>query len=203
MREVKSQKQSREIKKKKKQRKIALRLYIGNHNSQWIERCREVSRFKSYQMELLRGIHSKVTLMDREAIEHLSNIQKLPRWIKKLLRSYRDKFSKTSMDRNCDNNYRERKLKRLDKQPSCREVSRNCRDCPKIVFQRREKHKYERNQACYSTKDPNNILSFQKNLSTRKCQAFRSKTHTHAHTLNKSNQFYILKTSQDSLVSIH
>ena len=125
-------------------------------------------------MELLRGIHSKVTLMDREAIEHLSNIQKLPRWIKKLLRSYRDKFSKTSMDRNCDN---------------------NCRDCPKIVFQRREKHKYERNQACYSTKDPNNILSFQKNLSTRKCQAFRSKTHTHAHTLNKSNQFYILKTS--------
>ena len=29
------------------------------------------------------------------------------------------------------------------------------------------------------------------------------KTHTHTHTHNKSNQFYILKTSQDSLVSIH
>jgi len=28
-------------------------------------------------------------------------------------------------------------------------------------------------------------------------------THTHAHTLNKSNQFYISKISQDSLVSIH
>ena len=28
-------------------------------------------------------------------------------------------------------------------------------------------------------------------------------THTHIHTLNKSNQFYISKTSQDSLVSIH
>ena len=28
-------------------------------------------------------------------------------------------------------------------------------------------------------------------------------THTHTHTLNKSNQFYISKTSQDSLVSIH
>ena len=26
---------------------------------------------------------------------------------------------------------------------------------------------------------------------------------THIHTHNKSNQFYILKTSQDSLVSIH
>ena len=29
------------------------------------------------------------------------------------------------------------------------------------------------------------------------------KTHTHTHTLNKSNQFYISKTCQDSLVSIH
>ena len=27
--------------------------------------------------------------------------------------------------------------------------------------------------------------------------------HTHTHTLNKSNQFYISKTSRDSLVSIH
>ena len=39
----------------------------------------------------------------------------------------------------------------------------------------------------------------------KKYQAFRFKTHTHTHThtLNKSNQFYISKTSQDSLVSIH
>ena len=29
------------------------------------------------------------------------------------------------------------------------------------------------------------------------------KTHTHTHTINKSNQFYISKTSQDSLVSIY
>ena len=29
------------------------------------------------------------------------------------------------------------------------------------------------------------------------------KTHTHTHTINKSNQFYISKTRQDSLVSIH
>ena len=27
--------------------------------------------------------------------------------------------------------------------------------------------------------------------------------HTHTHTLNKSNQFYISKISQDSLVSTH
>ena len=29
------------------------------------------------------------------------------------------------------------------------------------------------------------------------------KTHTHTHTHKKSNKFYISKTSQDSLVSIH
>ena len=28
-----------------------------------------------------------------------------------------------------------------------------------------------------------------------KCQAHRSKTHTHTHTQNKSNQFFISKTS--------
>ena len=28
-----------------------------------------------------------------------------------------------------------------------------------------------------------------------KCHAHRFKTHTHTHTLNKSNQFYISKTS--------
>ena len=59
----------------------------------------------------------------------------------------------------------------------------------------------EFNQASYSTKDPNNILSFKKKISQQeKCKAFRSKTHTKK---NKSNQFYISKTSQDSLVSIH
>ena len=35
--EVRSQNQLREIEKKRE--KIALRLYIGNHDSQWIERC--------------------------------------------------------------------------------------------------------------------------------------------------------------------
>ena len=38
----------------------------------------------------------------------------------------------------------------------------------KSIFQRREKHINECNQASYSTKDPNNILSSQKHLSTRK-----------------------------------
>ena len=135
--------------------------------------------------------------MDREAIEHLSSIHKLPRWIEKLLRSYRDKFSKTSMDRNCDNNFRERKIKRLDIQPSYREVLRSCLDYSKIVFQRREKHRYECNQAFYSTKEPNNILSSQKHLSTKKMSSIQiQNTHTHTKQVqpilyfkSKSRQF--------------
>ena len=71
----------------------------------------------------------------------------------------------------------------------------SCRDCLKKVFQGREKHRYECNQACYLIKDPNKILSSQKHLLTKKCQVQRSKTHTHTNTLNKSNQFYISKTS--------
>ena len=75
-------------------KKIALTLYIDKYTARWIDRCRVVSRIKNSQMELSRGVHSKVTLMDREAIENLSSIQKLPWWIKKLLSSYRDKFLK-------------------------------------------------------------------------------------------------------------
>ena len=41
-----------------------------------------------------------------------------------------------------------------------------------------------------------------KNLSTREMLCIRSQN-THTDTLNKSNRFYISKTSQDSLVSIH
>ena len=42
-------------------------------------------------------------------------------------------------------------------------------------------------------------------LKKKNAKHLRSKTHihTHTHTQNKSNQFYITKTSSDSLVSIH
>ena len=71
----------------------------------------------------------------------------------------------------------------------------------KNSFLRGEKHRYECNQVCNLTNDPNNILSSQKYLSTKIFKAHGSQKHTH--TLNKSNQFYISKTSQDSLVSTH
>ena len=54
-------------------------------------------------------------------------------------------------------------------------------------------------QASNSTKDPNNMLSSQ-NSTQHRCKTFidpktHTYTHTHTHALNKSNQFYILKTS--------
>ena len=64
-----------------------------------------------------------------------------------------------------------------------------------------EKHRHKYNQVCNSTNDPN-ILSSQEHLSTKIFfKAHGSQKHTHI--LNKSNQFYVSKTSQDSLVSIH
>ena len=73
----------------------------------------------------------------------------------------------------------------------------------KNIFSKRGKtHRNECNQANYSTKDPNNMLSSQKHLSTQKCKAFIDAKRAHTQK-NKFNQFYISKTSQDSLVSIY
>ena len=55
------------------EKKIALILYIDKNTARWIGRYREVSRIKNSQMELLRGVHSNLTSMDREAIEHTKN----------------------------------------------------------------------------------------------------------------------------------
>ena len=84
---------SREIRENEK--RIALTLFIEILVSRWIKRCRELSRFKmarrSYRAaieELSIGVHNNVTLMVREAIENLSSIQELPRWIENLSRSY-------------------------------------------------------------------------------------------------------------------
>jgi len=47
-------------------------------------------------------------------------------------------------------------------------------------------------QTSYSNIDPINMLNSEKHLLTNIMQSIhRSKTHTHIHTLNKSNQFYI------------
>ena len=70
--------------------------------------------------------------------------------------------------------------------PSYQEVSRLLKNS----FSRKEKHRYECNQVCNTTKDPNNILNSQNHLSTKNFKHIGPKnthTHTHTHTLNKSN----------------
>ena len=133
--------------------------------------------------------------MDQTAIEKLSARQNLSQWIKNLSRSYRDNFQKASMDLKCIKIYREKKSKGLDRQLVV-EIYREAIELDRNNFSKIGKHRNECNQASYLTKDPNNILSFQKHLSTKQCKAFKiQNTHTHTHTLNKSNQFYISKIS--------
>ena len=114
-------------------------------------------------------------------------------------------------------------LRRHELSQSIHQVSRRCRDCVKKKawearqiaryrggvepafqnnFSRCEKHRYECNPTYNSTNDSINTKISQNSLSIQKILSIKiSKTHTH--TPNKSNQFYISKTSQDSLVSIH
>ena len=113
--------------------------------------------------------------------------------------------------------------KRQELSRSIHQVSMRCRDCVKKkktwearqkarywggvepVFQnnfsRGEKHRYECNPTYNSTNDPINtkISQSKKYFGHKDLQ----NTHTHTHTLNKSNQFYISKISHDSFVSIH
>ena len=77
------------------ERNIALTQYIETYIARWIGRCQEVTGLKNSQMsyrasirKLSRGVHNKVISTDRETIEHLSSIQKLPRWIENLSSIY-------------------------------------------------------------------------------------------------------------------
>ena len=118
------------------------------------------------------AIEQKPTSMDRESIQDLSTRQKV----------------QTRRKRGSIHSNLSKGIKKLSR-------------CAKTVFQRREKHRHECNQTCYSTKDPNNILSSQKHLSSRKMSSIQiqnTHTHTHTHTHNKSNQFLKNKSRQFS-----
>jgi len=119
----------------------------------------------------------------RGAIEHLST-EKKPRWIEQLSRSYREdrnflnglRISREVIEKNSKKFWWIKNVIRSVEKSNPR-VSINrflsraiekLSRWAKIVFQRREKHRNECNQACYSAKDPTNILSFKNHLSTRK-----------------------------------
>ena len=133
---------------------------------------------------VMKQRHKKRSSINPPAIEKLSRVQEHSWSIHQLLRICRD----------CD------KKKNLEARQIAR-CQRGVELAFKNSFLRREKHRHECNQAHKPTKDPISNLNSQNHLSTTILSTVIPKTHTH--TLNKSNQFYISKISQDSLVSIH
>ena len=103
---------------------------------------RELSRIYRPDRNFLNGFR-----IYREAIE--TNSRKL-QWIENAIRFVKKSSPRVSIDRNLS-----RAIEKLS-------------SLIKSVFQRGEKHRNECNQACYTTKDPNNILDSQNHLSTRK-----------------------------------
>ena len=93
---------------REKWEKHELKPIYRNHKAWWIQRCRA---FKSRWIELSRSYREVSIVKEPRWIEKLSRRQKLSWWIKKLSRSYRNKFLKTSMDRNCDSSCRKSKIK--------------------------------------------------------------------------------------------
>ena len=154
---------------------------------------------KYRQIEESKGIEPDVELQKLRQIQLSRGVQasiaKQARWIDEVSRSYRgDLAIKRSQD--CD----KKSTENLDRQARYREVSRLLKNS----FSRREKHRYECNQACNSTKDPNIISNSSKiSLNNKKVKHINPKTHTHTHTHKTSlTNFIFQKISQGSLVSI-
>ena len=121
----------------------------------------------------------KRILTDQDAVEDLSSRQKVSRWIENLSRSYRDKVQKARWIEIVLTSIETRRKGGLIDSNLSRGVQKLLRSS-KTVFQRREKYKYKCNQACYSTKDLNSILSSQKHFSTRKMSStWIQNIHTH------------------------
>ena len=146
----------REPKKKKKNRAKTIYRKMNLDGTRAIENLLSTN---SQQINLSRcyqeSIDSQRTSMDRTANENLS-------------RSYRDKFKKASMDRDCINFCRERRTKYLNGLLAIESYQEAVKMCKNNFSKKKKKHKNECSQVSYSTKDSNNILNFQNHLSTRK-----------------------------------
>ena len=101
--------------------------------------------------------------IDPPAVEKLSRGQELSQSIHLVVERCQD--------------YDKKQLKILTDKLGVKELSRLFKNS----FSRREKHRYECNQVSNSTKDLNNILSFQKHLSTRKMISTKIPKHLNSH----------------------
>ena len=156
---------------------------IGRYRGSYRGRCRGSGR---RQLRYREGIEQQRirfknrSSIDPPAVEELLRRQELSRSIHQVLRRCRDCVKKNAWEARQIATYR----------GGVEPVFQNS-------FSRCEKHRYECNPTYNSTNDPINTKISQ----SKKFWAQGSPKHTH--TLNKSNQFYISKISQDSLVSIH
>ena len=148
-------------------------------------------------MNLLRccqgSIDGKNTLMDREAVENLSARQKVSRWIEKLSRIYREEVQKpwwieiaiTSI---------EKRRKRGSIETNLSRIYQEAVELEEKEFFKEEKHKEMNATSKLLKHKTNQHIKLSKYLSTY-MQSIQDPKHTHTHTLNKSNQFYISRTS--------
>ena len=72
------------------------------------------------------SVDGKNTLMDREVVENLSARQKVAQWIKEAIEHLSRRNLETSMDRDCDKNYREKKKEGLDRREFIEDLLRSC-----------------------------------------------------------------------------
>ena len=150
-------------------------LYI---DVQWFLTNRGVQRYRAKCRDRCRGKRQWQMKLSRD---NATKAKKEARSIHQLSRSYWGSRNFPNQSTSCRDNYRDcdkKQLKISTDRPGAEEVSRLL----KISFSRREKHRYECNQVCNTTKDPNNILNFQNHLSTTIFKHMDPEnTHTHTH----------------------
>ena len=69
----------------------------------------------------------KSTSMDQEALENLLAKQKVARWIEEVVEHLLRRNLETSMDRDCDKIYRDKKKESLDRRKYVKDLLRSCR----------------------------------------------------------------------------
>ena len=81
------------------------------------------------------SVDDKNTLMDQEAVENLSARQKFFRWIEEVVEYLSRRNPKTSMDRDCNKIYRDKKKEGLNRRESVENLLRSYQAWRKWVFQ--------------------------------------------------------------------
>ena len=136
-------------------------------------------------------------------IEQLSARLKLSRWIKNLSRSYRDKFQIALWIEDAIR-FVEKRSPRVSIDSYLSRIYQEAVELDKKQFykERKNTHKWMQSSKLLNQRSKQHFKLSNTSLNQKKCEAFMIQN-AHTHALNKSNQFYISKTSQDSLMSIH